>query len=108
MKLGGVLVSSLLSMLPGSLCEPEPEELRRVKAGQEYSLPTMEERRGRGLHLGNSIEEEEYRDCRTREAGVEMEKSLHQFTTEDIEKQNNVSLADYKGQVLLVVNLASF
>ena len=48
--------------------------------------------------------EEEFRDCRRGEGT----QSLHQFTTEDIEKQHNVSLSDYRGQVLLVVNLASF
>jgi len=37
-------------------------------------------------------------------------RSLHQFTTEDIEKATNVSFSDpeYAGKVLLVVNLASF
>merc|ERR1712112_257124 len=104
MKLGGVLLSSLLSLLPRSLCDPEAEELRRVKEGEEYKLPQQKPRQGRGLQLSDSILEEEFRDCRRGEGTH----SLHQFTTEDIEKQHNVSLSDYRGQVLLVVNLASF
>ena len=37
-------------------------------------------------------------------------RSLNDFTTEDIEKMNNVSFSDaeYTDKVLLVVNLASF
>merc|ERR1711937_906320 len=80
MKLGGVLLSSLLSLLPRSLCDPEAEELRRVKEGQEYKLPQQKPRQGKGLQLSDNI----------------------------LEKQHNVSLSDYRGQVLLVVNLASF
>jgi len=104
MKLGGVLLSSLLSLFPGSFCDPEAEELRRVKEGQEYKLPQQKPRQGKGLQLSDNILEEEFTDCRRGEGT----QSLHQFTTEDIEKQHNVSLSDYRGQVLLVVNLASF
>jgi len=47
------------------------------------------------------------KDCRM---DLEDGRSFHQFTTEDIEKFNNVSFSDpeYTGKVLLVVNLASF
>jgi len=34
--------------------------------------------------------------------------SLYNYFSQDIEKQNNISLADYEGNVTLVVNLASF
>jgi len=80
------------------------DELRRVKAGEEYQVPSKKGRQGKGACLGSHLEEEKFKDCR---GGYEGE-SLHGFTTEDIEKKNNVSLSEYAGQVLLVVNLASF
>merc|ERR1712115_332830 len=49
MKLGGVLLSSLLSLLPRSLCDPEADELRRVKEGEEYELPRRRQGRERGF-----------------------------------------------------------
>lgn len=98
------MLSSLLSLGPGSMAAAE-DTLRRVKEGEEYELPNYKARQGRGLQLDNSIEEEEFKDCKEGTSGAE---SLHQFTTEDIEKANNVSLSQYQGQVLLVVNLASF
>jgi len=56
--------------------------------------------------FGNEISEVNYKECEEPKDST----SFHDFTTEDIEKLNNVSFSDpeYAGKVLLVVNLASF
>jgi len=78
-------------------------------AGQEYSIPAnfrQQKSLGNGLaSLANTVPTEQFTDC---QPGCGDLASLHQFHSEDVEKQQNISLADYQGQVVLVVNLASF
>merc|ERR1712212_1439315 len=88
---------------------PSPQELHGVKhvlAGNEYSAAAAQ-REEKALVFGNDVEEEKYTSCKPRGNDP---RSLNDFTTEDIEKMNNVSFSDpeYTNKVLLVVNLASF
>jgi len=99
------LMMSLLGLVPTSLLEPE-EELRRVLAGDEYQNPGVTTiRTGRKTTFGDEVAADKHQAC---SRVLEDTTSLHNFITEDIEKTQNVSLSDYSGQVLLVVNLASF
>lgn len=100
---GAELLLSLLSVVLG-----DQHELRRVKAGCEYEMLHEKEAKGKKL-FGEEVGVDKVRDCSPGGLGEEV-RSLHQFTTEDIEKTYNVSLSDpeYAGKVLLVVNLASF
>jgi len=50
-----------------------------------------------------SVPAEEFSEC-----SGDTSDSFHNYYTEDLEKENNISLSDYRGNVLLVVNLASF
>jgi len=81
-------------------------QVKHVLAGSEYSA-AVQQREEKALVFGNDVEEEKYTSCRTRGNDP---RSLNDFTTEDIEKMNNVSFSDpeYTNKVLLVVNLASF
>jgi len=51
----------------------------------------------------SSVPAEEFSEC-----SGDTSDSFHNYFTEDLEKENNISLSDYRGNVLLVVNLASF
>jgi len=57
---------------------------------------------GDGLEEG-SVPEKNYRNCR-----IDTSDNLYNYSSLDIEKQNNISLSSYQGNVSLVVNLASF
>jgi len=65
-----------------------------------------EEKDRNDLRVLPKVPEENYKEC----VNSKDSKSFYDFTTEDVEKLNNVSFNDpkYKGKVLLVVNLASF
>jgi len=65
-----------------------------------------EEKDRNDLRVLTKVPEENYKEC----VNSKDSKSFYDFTTEDVEKLNNVSFNDpkYKGKVLLVVNLASF
>jgi len=101
---GAELLLSLLSVVLG-----DKHELRRVKAGSEYKRPDKTEARVAKKLFGEEVGVDKFSDCISGGVGEEVE-SLHQFTTENVEKTDNVSFSDpqYKGKVLLVVNLASF
>jgi len=95
--------------MPLLLAAASAQELHGVKhvlAGSEYSAAAVQ-REEKALVFGNDVEEEKYTSCRLRGNDP---RSLNDFTTEDIEKMNNVSFSDpeYTNKVLLVVNLASF
>merc|ERR1712121_51766 len=101
----GMLMMSLLGFVPTSLPVPE-DELRRVQAGDEYQNPGVTTiRKGRKTIFGDEVAADKHQACST---VMEDTTSLHNFITEDIEKIQNISMSDYSGQVLLVVNLASF
>jgi len=101
-RMAAVLLSALLASAAG-------QEVLHVLAGQEYSIPgnfRQQKSLGNGLaSLANTVPTEQFTDC---QPGCGDLASLHQFHSEDVEKQKNISLADYQGQVVLVVNLASF
>jgi len=98
-----------------ALCSP----LYSSVGGQ--GIPHISERQVRNGRLATSLSaqsgQEEVDDCKE-EAMVGEEEytvcsgntsdSLHNYWSEDLEKSRNISLAEYKDNVLLVVNLASF
>jgi len=95
--------------MPLLLAAASAQELHGVKhvlAGSEYSAAAAG-RVEKSLVFGDQLEEEKYTGCKPRGNDP---RSLNDFTTEDIEKMNNVSFSDpeYTNKVLLVVNLASF
>jgi len=95
--------------LPLFLAAANCQELQGVKhvlAGDEY-IRGATIREDKSLELGNVIPEEKFTSCKSSDSDI---RSFHDFTTEDIEKVNNVSFSDpqYTNKVLLVVNLASF
>jgi len=49
-----------------------------------------------------------FTECRLPRLPDQNDVTLHDFTTENLEKTLNVSLSSYAGQILLVVNLAGF
>jgi glutathione peroxidase len=56
-----------------------------------------------GDEANSSVPTKNYRNCR-----IDTTDNLFKYTSLDIEKENNVSLSNYQGNVSLVVNLASF
>jgi hypothetical protein len=56
-----------------------------------------------GDNNSSSVPEKNYRNCR-----IENTDDLFKYNSLDIEKDNNISLSNYQGNVSLVVNLASF
>merc|ERR1711971_1175540 len=106
--MGVFLDHRMARLMPLLLAAASAQELHGVKhvlAGSEYSAAVQREEKA--LVFGNGVGEEKYTSCRTRGNDP---RSLNDFTTEDIEKMNNVSFSDpeYTNKVLLVVNLASF
>jgi len=81
-------------------------QVKHVLAGSEYSAAAAA-REEKALVFGDQVDEKKYTSCKPRGNDP---RSLNDFTTEDIEKLNNVSFSDpeYTNKVLLVVNLASF
>jgi len=70
-----------------------------VQSRKGYNLvETLEDKSS-----SKSVPAEEFTEC-----SGDTSDSFHNYVTEDLEKENNISLSDYKGNVLLVVNLASF
>jgi len=51
-----------------------------------------------------AVEKNVVTDCRF----VEPKQTLHEFNARNIEDNATIEMSDYKGKVLLVVNLASF
>merc|ERR1712002_450923 len=93
--------------LATSLCSwQQLQGVKHVLAGDEY-IRGATIREDKSLELGNVIPEEKFTSCKSSDSDI---RSFHDFTTEDIEKVNNVSFSDpqYTNKVLLVVNLASF
>jgi len=82
-------------------------QVKHVKAGEEYSVVNRQDKSIVTNVFGPEVAEEKFTEC---EAPEDDTNSLYNFTTEDIEKLNNISFSDpeYTGKVLLVVNLASF
>eukprot|EP00092_Neocalanus_flemingeri_P022144 GFUD01024020.1.p1 GENE.GFUD01024020.1~~GFUD01024020.1.p1 ORF type:complete len:102 (+),score=24.41 GFUD01024020.1:133-438(+) len=81
-------------------------DVKHVMAGEEYGITKRQEKSISPNGFGQEVPEDKFTEC---VQPVES-RSFHDFTTEDIEKLNNVSFSDpeYTGKVLLVVNLASF
>jgi len=95
--------------MPLLLAAASAQELHGVKhvlAGSEYSAAALG-REEKALVFGNQVDETKFTSCKPRGNDP---RSLNNFSTEDIEKKNNVSFSDpeYTNKVLLVVNLASF
>merc|ERR1719167_1615600 len=82
-------------------------QVKHVLAGSEYSAAAAAGREEKALIFGDQLDEKKFTSCKPRGNDP---RSLNDFTTEDIEKMNNVSFSDpeYTNRVLLVVNLASF
>merc|ERR1712236_167166 len=82
-------------------------QVKHVKEGKEYSVVNRQDKSIGTNVFGPEVAEEKFTEC---EAPEDDTNSLYNFTTEDIEKLNNISFSDpkYTDKVLLVVNLASF
>jgi|ERR1712111_48450 len=86
-------------------------QIKHVLAGQEYQAKeaSSSSRQAKATSSGlcQQIAEDKYQDCSTDAADNTV---LYNFTTEDIEKKENISFSapQYTNKVLLVVNLASF
>jgi len=102
------ILSVLLALAPAQA--QIREHLKHVKEGQEY-LPSQQSdqvvRNPSLLELSTTIAEDKFSTC-TAPCGDD--RSLYDYSSEDIEKLRNVSFSheNYTGQVMLVVNLASF
>jgi len=100
-------ISVLLSMSMTLMVDCQINQIRHVQEGDEYKI-IQESRQEKSVQtLCNEIPKEKLQNC-YREDGDD--RSFHDFWSEDIEKMRNVSFnhPDYVGNVLLVVNLASF
>jgi len=80
--------------------------VKHVLEGEEYGVSSRQDKSISTRGFGNDVAEDKFKECFEPKDST----SFHDFTTEDIEKLNNVSFSDpeYAGKVLLVVNLASF
>jgi len=74
---------------------------RNFKDGKFGSMSRDD--RAFGDDESSPVPAENFKKCR-----MDTSDNLYNYFSEDIEKKNNVSLADYEGNVTLVVNLASF
>jgi hypothetical protein len=99
-------MARLMPLLLAAASAQELHGVKHVLAGSEYSA-TAAGREEKALYFGDEVDEKKYTSCKPRGNDP---RSLNDFTTEDIEKMNNVSFSDpeYTNKVLLVVNLASF
>lgn len=81
-------------------------DVKHVMAGEEYGISRRQEKSISSSGFGTEVATDKFTEC----AHSGDSKSFNDFTTEDIEKLNNISFSDpeYAGKVLLVVNLASF
>jgi len=101
--------NSMARLMPLLLVAASAQEMKGVKhvlAGTEYS-GTQGTREDKSFEFGGEIPLDKFKDCKPQGSDS---RSLNDFTTEDIEKANNVSFSEpeYTNKVLLVVNLASF
>jgi len=85
-------------------------QIKHVLAGQEYQAKeasSSRQAKATSSGLCQQIAEDKYQDCSIDAADNTV---LYNFTTEDIEKKENISFSapEYTNKVLLVVNLASF
>jgi len=84
-------------------------QIKHVTEGDEYNtyLNQKDRQSKSAKGLCSTVPENKYKDC---DAAPLDNGSFYDFHSEDIHKINNVSFShpDYVGQVLLVVNLASF
>jgi len=80
--------------------------VKHVMEGEEYGISSRQDKSISPRGFGNDVAEDKFKECFEPKDST----SFHDFTTEDIEKLNNVSFSDpeYAGKILLVVNLASF
>jgi len=99
-------MARLMPLLLAAASAQELHGVKHVLAGSEYSAATGV-REEKALVFGDNVDEKKYTSCKPRGNDP---RSLNDFTTEDIEKLNNISFSDpaYTNKVLLVVNLASF
>merc|ERR1719391_1835044 len=98
-------MARLMPLLLAAASAQELHGVKHVLAGSEYSAAAAAEEKA--LVFGDHLDEKKFTSCKPRGNDP---RSLNDFTTEDIEKMNNVSFSDpeYTNKVLLVVNLASF
>lgn len=95
-------------LMPLLLAASSAQDIKHVLAGQEYTSQLGRNSKSISSNqFGSSISEDQFVSCQDQGSDS---RSLHDFTTEDIEKLNNVSFSQpkYTNKVLLVVNLASF
>merc|ERR1711892_183473 len=85
---------------------PGGSAVKHVIEGDEYEITGRQQKSISPNGFGTDVPEDKFKECDE----PKDVKSFHNFTTEDIEKMNNISFSDpeYAGKVLLVVNLASF
>merc|ERR1712128_275409 len=85
---------------------PGGSAVQHVIEGDEYEITGRQQKSISPNGFGLDVPEDKFKKC---DEPKDL-KSFHNFTTEDIEKLNNISFSDpeYAGKVLLVVNLASF
>ena len=71
--------------------------VKHVMAGEEYGITNRQEKSISPRGFGNEISEVNFKECQEPKDST----SFHDFTTEDIEKLNNVSFSDpeYAGKV---------
>ena len=77
-------------------------DVKHVMEGEEYGITNRQEKSISLMGFGPDVPEDKFKEC----VQPKDSKSFHDFTTEDIEKLNNVSFSDpkYAGKVLLVYN----
>jgi len=107
-------MAHMLSVLLATALSPTiiggQEGIKHVMEGEEYLVNTKisRERDPKAARsLCTEVPEDKFKSCHQSKGD---NRSFYDFSSEDIEKLNNVSFdhPDYVGKVLLVVNLASF
>jgi len=100
-------MAHLMPLLLAAASASELQGVKHVLAGSEYSSSQGRGDRGLSLQLPSTVHQDMFKQCQPQGADS---RSLYDFTTEDIEKLNNVSFSEpqFTNKVLLVVNLASF
>ena len=73
--------------------------VKHVMEGEEYGITSRQEKSISPRGFGSDVPEDKFKECDEPKDS----KSFHDFTTEDIEKLNNVSFSDpeYAGKVLV-------
>jgi len=96
-------VLTLLTPTLGQGIVPHISEKQFNEGRFEVSSSNREHRGLEDLEDSSTVPSNNYKKCR-----LDTADSLYNYFSEDIEKENNVSMSTYEGNVTLVVNLASF